>query len=173
MSVFLQPIYTQTIGSTAGSITFNNIPQTFTDLKIVVSSRHNNAGTIDSSVIRLNGDTTNYSDTLVYGTGTNIYSNRYTGQTFIGYIADDGNSALGNTFSNWEIYIPNYTSSNYKQLLIDGVSENNTSTNDYQRQTFQGSLWRNTAAITSIFIGGYAGNPQQYSSYSLYGITKG
>jgi hypothetical protein len=174
MSVFLQPIYTQTIGSTAGGITFNNIPQTFTDLKIVVSSRHNNAGPIDGSIIRFNGDSgTNYSDTLMYGTGTSVIAARYTGQTFIFYIADDANTATANTFSNWEVYIPNYTSANLKQVLVDGVSENNTATNDFQRQVLQGSLWRSTAAITSITVGGYAGNPQQYSTFTLYGITKG
>ena len=174
MSVFLQPIYTQTIGSTAGSITFNNIPQTFTDLKLVVSSRHNNAGPIDGSIIRLNGDSgTNYSDTILYGTGTSVQTARYTGQTFAFYIADDGNTATTNTFSNWELYIPNYRSAYWKQMMGDGLSENNTTTGDYIRQSFQSSVWRSTAAITSITVGGYAGNPQQYSSFSLYGITKG
>jgi hypothetical protein len=174
MSVFLQPIYTQTIGSTAGGITFNNIPQTFTDLKLVVSSRHNNAGPIDGSIIRFNGDSgANYSDTILYGTGVSAQSARYTGQTYAFYIADDGNTATTNTFSNWEMYIPNYRSANLKQLNIDGVSENNSTTNDYQRMSIQGSLWRSTAAITSITVGGYAGNPQQYSTFSLYGITRG
>jgi hypothetical protein len=174
MSVFLQPIYTQTIGSTAGGITFNNIPQTFTDLKIVVSTRDNNAGHIDGNIVRFNGDTgANYSTTILYGSGTNAYSYRNSGATYIDYIAVNGNTSTANTFSNWEVYMPNYTSANFKQVNIDGVSENNSTTNDQQRQVLTAGLWRSTAAITSITVGGYAGNPMQYSTFSLYGITKG
>ena len=44
MTIAMQPIYTQTIGATAGGIVFNNIPQTFTDLKVVVSTRTNANG---------------------------------------------------------------------------------------------------------------------------------
>jgi hypothetical protein len=174
VTIAIQPIYTQTIGTTAGGVTFNNIPQVFTDLKLVISSRHNNAGTTDGSIVRFNADSgTNYSDTILYGTGTNVYSVRYTGLTYIFYISSNGNTATTNTFSNWELYLPNYTSSNFKQVLIDGVSENNSTTNDAQRQELHAGLWRSTAAVTSLSVGGYGGNPQQYSTFTLYGITKG
>ena len=49
MSVFLQPIYTQTVGSGgASSIAFNNIPQTFTDLLIKMSVRASGPGPMDA-----------------------------------------------------------------------------------------------------------------------------
>jgi hypothetical protein len=169
----IQPIYTQTIGATAGGIVFNNIPQTFTDLRVVVSTRTNASGAIDGNIVRFNGDSgTNYSKTTLYGTGTNVYSYR-TATTYVDYIGVDGNTATANTFSNWEVYIPNYASANFKQVIVDGVSENNSATNDAQRQVLTASLWRSTAAITSLSVGGYAGNPMQYSTFTLYGITKG
>ena len=174
MTIAMQPIYTQVIGATAGGIVFNNIPQSFTDLKVVVSTRTNAAGTIDGNIVRFNGDTgSNYSTTIIYGTGTAIYSYRNSSATYIDYIAVVGNTATANTFSNWEVYIPNYTSANFKAVNIDGAGENNSSTNDQQRQALIAGLWRSTAAITSLSVGGYSGNPMQHSTFTLYGITKG
>jgi hypothetical protein len=40
-------------------------------------------------------------------------------------VYDDRASATAGTFSNSEIYIPNYTSSNQKSFSSDSVTENN------------------------------------------------
>ena len=40
----------------------------------------------------------------------------------------------------------------------------------FGNQSLVAGLWANTAAITSISVGGYSGNLAQYSSASLYGI---
>ena len=81
-----------------------------------------------------------------------------------------GANATSSTFGNTEIYIPNYTSSNYKSLYSDSVTENNGT------QILLGlnhSLWANTAAITSITIAtATGGNYVQNSSFYLYGILK-
>lgn len=170
MSVFLQPIYTQTVGASGvGSITFNNIPQTFTDLKLVTSSRSNASGTIDTVSFQFNGDTSSsYSMTRLYGSGSSAASDRYTSNNGSPFDILDGSTAIANTFGNAEYYIPNYTSSNYKQFINDAVSENNT-TASYQ--LLESGLWSKTNAITSIKIsvGTYF---VQYSTFTLYGILR-
>jgi hypothetical protein len=169
MTIAMQPIYTQTVGSGgASSITFNSIPQTFTDLKIVMSAR--STGTNATLLVRFNGDTTNtnYSMTQLYGSGTVAASARYSAPYFIN---SENSNYTANTFSNGEIYIANYTVSNFKQIVTDSVTENNATAAD---QWLLAGLWRNTNAITSITLSqaidtGFT----QYSTFTLYGITKG
>jgi hypothetical protein len=173
MSVFLQPIYTQTVGAgNAGSITFNNIPQTFTDLYITVSTRENTVTgpTFVGQWLRFNGDTgSNYSNTRIYGNGSSASSTRDSSQTLAFWGSTPTGSATANTFGNAGIYIPNYTGSNFKSGISDCVAENNAT---YAEQIPVAFLWRSTAAITSVTL-----LPQiafsQYSTFTLYGITKG
>ena len=45
MTIAMQPIYTQTVGAGGTTvISFNNIPQTFTDIQMVISARTNGTG---------------------------------------------------------------------------------------------------------------------------------
>ena len=169
----MQPIYTQTGNGSAGTITFNNIPQTFTDLKVVISSRDiQSASAYTMMYFRFNGDSssTNYSSTVVFGyNGTLVASSRDSSTSFIGNYWQPASSSTANTHSNAEMYMPNYTGSNFKSLLIDGVAENNSSSSNALGLT--AGLWRNTAAITSISIIG--GSFSTTSTFTLYGITKG
>ena len=166
MSVFLQPIYTQTVGSGgASSITFNNIPQTFTDLKVVVSGRTNVSATLDYFLVQPNGATTNLSGTRIQGNGSAASSARYTAL----YVPVDGATATANSFGNVEVYIPNYTSSNFKSMICDAVAESNTSAMYQELWAF---LWSSTSAITSLTIGNGGQNFVQYSTFSLYGVLR-
>lgn len=87
-----------------------------------------------------------------------------------GYTNQTNNNA--NTFSNTEIYIPNYTSSNYKSVSSDSVQEANDTTNN--NMWLLAGLWSNTGAITQIDIGAddtsSSYNFLQYSTFTLYGI---
>jgi hypothetical protein len=177
MSVFLQPIYTQTVGSGgASTINFNNIPQTFTDLLIVGSIRSNFGQVYDDGYIRFGvGGTTdsgsNYSWTVNYGTGSSAASSRTSSSTLMNQITVNGGTTTSSTFGNFSIYIPNYTSSTFKQVIIDYATETNATT------VYSGliaGLWRNTGAISNTSFGNTTSSTfQQYSTLSLYGITKG
>jgi len=177
MSVFLQPIYTQTVGTgSPTTINFNSIPQTFTDLMIYATLRVGNVtGNPGGAEVRwtLNGDTaTNYSNTRISARNVTvtptIASNEISGR----FARTATVTQTANSFSNHSIYIPNYTSSNFKSYIVDGVIESNDTNNNLEM--FAG-LWRNTAAITSLSIFGVASFDQfaQYATVSLYGITKG
>lgn len=155
------------LNATTASVTFSNIPQTgYTDLKIVASMRTNYGTYPDDMSLQFNGSSTGYANRQVYGTGSSASSNApFTDRIYIG--TADSSAATASTFSNTEIYIPNYASSNYKSVSVDSVSENNA-TAGYTN--FVAGIWSNTAAITSIVISGYS-TIVAGSTFSLYGIA--
>lgn len=162
-------IATVTVGSGgAASIDFTSIPGTMTDLYLVVSARTNRAADIAGLRLVFNSNTTGYTNRLLYGNGSAAYSNTDTNAT-----AGDATAAnnTSNTFGNSHIYIPNYAGSTNKSFGAEGVTENNGT---FAGQFMSGALWSNTAAITSISIKAET-DPTflQYSTATLYGITKG
>ena len=166
-------IQTVTVGSGgASTASFTSIPATYTDLKVLVSTRQNNTG----MRVRFNSDTgTNYSWRRLEGNGTVAASNSNTTygspyNTFIYWSMQNQTIDTANTFSNGEMYIPNYAGSTQKSLLADSVAENNATT---AYMAMQAGLWTGTAAITTITLSPDTGTSplfQQYSTFTLYGI---
>lgn len=156
-----------TVGSAgASSITFSNIPQTgYTDLLIKTSSRTDGLGAGNALLLSLNGSTANFSNKLLYGASGSAYSASGTR----GIVFADGTSETASTFENTEIYIPNYTSSNYKSISSDSVMEGNATSGIYMG--LFAMIWQNTSAITSLSLTPQAGNFVQYSDFYLYGIS--
>ena len=158
---------TITVGEAgASSVTFNNIPQTgYTDLKIVMSSRNDGSAASRNVNYSFNGLSTNQTSIALQGNGSAASS--FTTTTL--QAGDNpAATATANTFSNTEIYIPNYTSSNYKSSYSDATEENNGTA---AISRLLANLWSSTAAITSITFSTNAGNFTQYSTFSLYGLA--
>jgi hypothetical protein len=159
-------LQTVTVGAGGqASVTFSNIPQNYTDLKIVASARSDRADTSDNFIITFNGVTTGYSYKYIQGSGATAYS----GNSTTGYVGNlDASTATASTFGSAEFYIPNYTSNTYKSVSSDTVDESNN-TNAYA--TLNEQLWSNPAAITSINFKPQVGsNFVQFSTFYLYGI---
>jgi hypothetical protein len=162
-------IATVTVGSGgAATMAFSSIPSTYTDLKLCLSTRSTgNAGGIN---LTFNGDTANnYNSRRLYGNGSNAYSATYSTQPAI-YLWDETPSTnTANTFSSIDVYVPNYAGSTSKSVSSDGVSENNaTNTN----MSMVAGLWSGTSAITAITLVDGGANFAQYSTATLYGISK-
>jgi hypothetical protein len=157
-----------TVGAAgASSVTFSGIPQTgYTDLVVKITGRSTRVAVQDYVKTSFNGVTTNLSMRQLYVNGTTPASSA---ETEIYTPGLPGASATANTFGNVEIYIPNYTSSNYKSVSIDGVLENNA-TDAYL--ALDAGLWSSTAAITSVVLTPYFGSFVQYSTFYLYGVAK-
>jgi hypothetical protein len=149
----------------AASIDFTSIPSTYTDLVIKISARISTAGAA-SSTIRFNGVTTNYSSRYLIGAGTAGTSSGSASSIFVDTPADSTYTA--NSFSNSEVYIPNYAGSTNKSLSVDIVNETNGTV---VTQLLLAGLWSNTAAITSISILPGAGSFVQHSTAYLYGVS--
>jgi hypothetical protein len=153
------PIASQTLSSSAASITFSNIPQTYTDLVLVVAGT--NASGLSGNGIRFNSDTSsNYSSTNLDGNGSSASSARHTNQTYI---------RAGISFTSQSISIINIqnyanTTTNKTVLARGGAAES------YVRADV--GLWRSTSAINSIFYFVDSGaNFGAGTTFNLYGIS--
>jgi hypothetical protein len=158
-------IESKTLSTAAASIEFTSIPVTYTDLVILGSAR-NTATSADTLLFSLNGSSTGFTARFLQGNGASASSS-----TIDRFAANAvGGSETSNTFSNFQIYIPNYAGSTNKSYSTDTVSENNSTT---AFQTLIAGLWSNTAAITSLTLTTGSGNLAIGTTISLYGITKG
>jgi len=91
MPATYEPISTQTLGTATATVTFSSIPQTYTDLVLIV----NHSVTTGNPSIhgRFNSDTgSNYSRTRLLGNGSTAVSTRGTSQTFLGLATGAGSS---------------------------------------------------------------------------------
>lgn len=156
-------IEAKTLSTSTASVTFTSIPQTYTDLLVLVSARGDAAGQRDC-YISFNGSTSNFTNKLIE-MSNNLVSSASTAR-YIGPVS--GTTTTANLFSNAAIYIPNYTGSTYKSFSGDFVAENNAQATNAITLTAQ--LWSNTAAITSIGFAPSSGSFVQYSTFYLYGI---
>lgn len=156
-------IASNTVGAGgAASVTFSSIPSTYTDLVIRASARSDSS--VMDFLLRFNGSSSNLTDRWLYGDGATAASINNTAI----YVEGNRGTWTANTFSNTQIYIPNYTSANYKSVSIETVTENNATT---ANAFMIAGLWSNTAAITSATILPSSGNIVQYSTFTLYGIS--
>lgn len=157
-------ISAQTLSTAAATVTFSSIPQTYTDLQVVVSGRLTSSAASDV-ILKFNGSSTGYTQKYIIGTGSSAVSGSQTyGQVGIA----PGTSVTANSFGSCVTYIPNYTNSQNKSFTSDDVYENNA-TQAYA--SFWANTWANSAAITSIEVStsptyNYVAN----STFYLYGI---
>lgn len=165
-------IASNTLSSSAASVTFSSIPNTYTDLVLRFSARASGSGSLAGLAIKFNGSTTSiYSNTNLLAYSASGTSDRTTNAASIpatDNITDGGGTA--NTFSNNELYIPSYTASQNKPTSLSSVVEKNTVTN-FEWLVYTGAgLYRDTAAISSIALTTNAGSFVSGSSFFLYGI---
>ncbi len=169
MPLQLYKIASNDLTATASSITFSSIPQGYTDLKILCSIRGDISAEYINNRVSFNGSTSGYTSRLLYALGSGSGASAVNAvTTAIDYSAyGTGTNATANTFSNTEIYIPNYAGSTNKSVSVDAVTENNATT---VITSFTAGLWSNSAAITSIAITASSGNFVSGSTFTLYGI---
>jgi hypothetical protein len=159
MAATYTPIASITLGTALSSITFSSIPQTYTDL-ILVSSPINSG--ITAVNIYFNSDTgTNYSCTRVYSGGGVASTDRFsnTASSLGGW----GTNANTNPYL-FTSHIMNYANTTTNKTMLTRTAEMNAG--------YVGlitTLWRSTAAITSISFTGNL-NFSVGSTFNLYGI---
>lgn len=166
----LELIASQTVGAGGvSSITFSSIPQTYSDLKLIVSARGSYIYAQANAYLTFNGSSaTNYKEHLFYGNGSSVGTvNATTNGYFNWTVMMSGGGATANTFGNSEVNIYNYTDSKYKHLSADNMTENN-GTEGWQGVS--ASQWAVGNPITSITLTADNGSITQYSSFYLYGI---
>ena len=149
-------IASNTLGS-AGTVTFSSIPQTYTDLIIVV-----NVAATQSPVnggLRFNNDSgTNYSSTRITGDGSSATSTRDSNDDVLRTGVVSTNSAVISHIFDYA------NTTTYKTVLSRAGGSGD------RVASFVG-LWRNTAAITTVAVTNL--NYPAGTTFKLYGIEAG
>lgn len=166
----MKAIQTINITSATNTITFTAIPQTYTDLKIVLSGRSSVGNRQSSCKIIFNSVTSsNYYMRDLRFNGTTSSTSGNSASTGFSPIYLPASSSLINTFSVTKIEILNYKTSNKKIFRVDVAQEDNVTSKQLQLQS---GLWDNTSAITSIsIIEDESGNFVQNTTATLYGVS--
>jgi len=161
---FIQQI---TVTSPALQYTFSSIPQTYTDLVVILEAKSNQTGTSYNSVrVTFNNDTTaSYCDQYLYGGTTtgNIGASRETGYGYMawGDMAQAGQNVLGFTRVDINEYAK---TTKFKQCV--GIGGSNIG------GYYGAHLWKKTEAINRIdfYRDGGANSVASPSKFTLYGI---
>lgn len=142
-----------TSGSSTTAITFSSIPQTFTDLVLVVNGTVVSGGT--DLKYTFNSDTgTNYSRIAMYGSGSSVFVARDVSQTGTntGYLGTSNTSNILN-------FLDYSNTTTYKNIIgrVGGAN------------LYLG-LWRSTAAVSSITLTTVSSSYSSGCTFKLYGI---
>lgn len=154
-----EPISNQILTSTQTTVTFSSIPQTYTDLILVIQAQVNGSPINTDGYV--NGDQgTNYSFGTIVGNGTSASNFYGTNTAFIRYATA---GYTDNTFGHNSInHFFNYANTTTFKTILSRAN------NAANGTSITLNLWRSTAAITSISI---VGNPFAIgSTFTLYGI---
>lgn len=163
MAKTYEPIATNTLGSNTASVTFSSIPQTYTDLVLIVNFGKSTSN--PSVYIQFNSDTaTNYSLTTLQGTGTAAASARSSndGGMYVNF-RDPGTTVTSNVIGS----IMDYSNTTTYKTALFRFNESTTGT-----ATTVG-LWRSTSAINTVKVA--FDNAALYlsgSTFTLYGIKE-
>lgn len=158
-----EAIATTTVsGTTTQSVTFSSIPSTYTDLVLVYSAKTDTSDT--DMLIQFNGDTgSNYSNTIISGTGASALSGRGINQTFI--YCDSYGAVTTTSYNVAIINLNNYANTTTNKTMI---SRSNNAGLGVDAVV---GLWRSTAAINSITLDLISTRIISAGSvFSLYGI---
>lgn len=162
MPATYEPIASTTLGADAASVTFSSIPGTYTDL-VLVARYGIESAKLTEVYVRFNSDSgTNYSLTNLYGTGSTAASNRSSNSSLGVFLSATGDNAVNIGIMD----IMSYANTNvFKTTLSRDAGPGRGAARIV-------SLWRSTAAITSMEISRFAAtnNLVAGSTFSLYGI---
>lgn len=162
-------VSTVTVGSGgAANILFTSIPQTGTDLFVVYSLRSDRAALTDIGGPVPNEDILNtFTFRSLIGNGAAASSSTSRPAPI------NGASTTSNTFSSGTYYIPNYSTSSTSHSGSGDVVIENNATTGYQGIGADKFNYTSARAVTTLTIQVGYGPLQQYSTASLYTITKG
>jgi hypothetical protein len=159
------PIATQTLSSSATSVTFSSIPQTYTDLVLICDMAYTSTSTTYQGFRVGNGSAdsgANYSGTWLRGSGSAVTSGNQTGLTYYNLLSNATGTTRVQTITN----IFNYSNTTtYKSEITRTVDQANGPFASVY-------LWRNTAAINTVQVLDLFGlNFAAGSTFTLYGIA--
>lgn len=153
------PLANLTLGSSAASVTFSSISQTYRDLVLVVNAGGTSAGA--GVMVRANGDTgVNFYSVEMRGNGSTTGAASFTSDAWSGYTGITSTVAF-----NAQYQIFDYSATDKHKSAL---SRQNDSSSLVEAVAHR---WANTAAITTLLIYPGGGSFTAGSSFALYGIA--
>jgi hypothetical protein len=163
------PLGEFTLASAQSSITFSNIPQTYTHLQVRVLSRYTAGGNVEGGAyFRFNSDTAgNYSEHLLLGTGSAASAQGTANTTEIWGPDTPGAGVTASVFGVSVLDILDYRNTNkYKTTRqLTGYDANGSGL-----VALSSGSWRSTSAITSITFRATYTSFAINSHFALYGV---
>lgn len=159
------------LSTSAGSVTFSAIPNTYTDLVVRGSTRGNQSGNTNVNYYYNNSNASVYSYRQMVGENGTQFSQNISNYVILeGYAVNSDTGTTASAFSSFEIYLPNYSVAQNHPDSFFGVKTTNATT-PYVI-TASADIYRNAAAITRIDLQSSNGSFVAGSSFYLYGISK-
>jgi len=154
--------------TTNGSFDFQNIPQTFSHLRIHAKLRSATVGTGANCSAFINGDSgANYRIHYLGGDGSSSFTGDFgSGQTSFNFGWIGNTQSTAGLFGTTIMDIVDYTGSTFKTIrAINGFDANNTASN---LVGYWSNIWKNTAAINRI---NFSDTFAIGSTVSIYGFS--
>ena len=147
--------------SGSGTFSFTSIPQTYTNLRLVIIGTSTGGNDL---AVRFNNDTAaNYSLTYIGGNGSSAVSGRGTSLSYIDLDQYGINSSTD--IHHYTIDIPQYQNTITYKTSLSGTAE---TVSGYLNRMV--GLWRSTAAINRVDVFTVAGSMSSGTVATLYGI---
>lgn len=175
MSTYV-PIQAITLTANATEVNFTNIPQTYTDLILVISARGSSTTFFNDNIsVRFNADSNSlYSFTRITGNGSTATSARGSGTgSFIGQIPNSTSGTSTNDRSVNILQVFNYANTVINKTFISRSSAIATGSSGTNSAEAYVGVYRATNAITSLTIIEGEGQFLSGTIFTLYGIGSG
>lgn len=156
-----------TLGSTAATVSFNSIPQTYTHLLLTYVA--NSGSAVEQMYMQFNGDTgANYDYGMNFGySGAGFSGGGGASATSQVEIASMPGGSFGTQGISGRIQIPYYTNTTFNKEAFNHTGRRDS--NAFYNQNYHMN-WRNSAAITDILLGVVSTAFVVGSRFDLYGI---
>jgi hypothetical protein len=158
---------TQVLGTAVGSVTFSSLgtyASTYQHLQVRLVAKDNRGAASSRIYVRLNGSTTNYIFHTLGANGSSAYS--VTGFTGDRWVFDYATGSSGNFGAGVIDLLDAFETT--KNKTVRGLGGQLTA--PYSVVSLDSGAWFDTAATSSITIGGDFGDLLSGSRFSLYGI---
>lgn len=153
-----------TLSSTASTVTFGSIPNTYRDLKLVIQTSTSSA--LAYVMARLNGDTgTNYGYMVAQEYNGSASSNTYASATGL-QLNGDGRSSTGKTAMVTADIFDYAQTDKHKSALSRSAMVGST----YPGTAMVATRWYSTVAVTSVTLFTDTGSFEAGSTFTLYGV---
>ena len=158
-------IATTTLASSASSVTFSSIDQSYGDLVLVLEFEHDTTNT--TATVQFNNDTgNNYTYVYMFGDGSDGSGNSSGSFFFLPQFNSKSNEPVLAV-----LQIMDYSATDKHKTILNREGSTRDFNNNRQTSAFAGR-YASTSGITSIQIDMRSGNLNSGSTFSLYGIAK-